>query len=137
MRGAESQTRSRRTLSAGPPFFAWGGARPRGTRSPRAAQRGGRRAQRGCGGACTAVGLGAALVRAGGAAGAGVRGGLRVDALPGSGACGGGVVGRGENGAETLRARLVLAADGTRSVAARRLRLSREPPPERRFGLVA
>src|SRR5438309_353441 len=54
--------------------------------------------------------LDAALLRAAQAAGVRVREGFRVDDLLRSGERVGGVVGRGENGAATLRARLVVAA---------------------------
>jgi menaquinone-9 beta-reductase len=83
------------------------------------------------------LGLDAALLRAAQDTGVRVREGFRVDDLLRSGGRVQGVVGRGESGAETLRARLVLAADGTCSIVARRLRLTREPAAERRFGLVA
>jgi geranylgeranyl reductase family protein len=77
------------------------------------------------------------LLRAAGAAGARVREGFRVDDLLTRGPRVTGIVGRSDHGAETVRARLVLAADGTRSVIARRLRLTRAPSAPHRLGLVA
>ncbi len=81
--------------------------------------------------------LDAAMVEAARAAGVRVREGFRVDDLLRTSTRVDGVVGRDERGDRTIRARLVLAADGSRSVVARRLGLARPAQAPRRFGLVA
>src|SRR5262249_20362872 len=83
------------------------------------------------------LGLDAALLRAARAAGVRAQEGLRVDDVLRAGARVEGVIGRSEGRRVEIRARLVLAADGSRSALARRLGLTREPPSPRRFGLVA
>src|SRR5207244_3187209 len=77
------------------------------------------------------------LLRTARAAGARVHEGFRVDDLLREGRRVIGIVGRDPSGSRELRARIVVGADGSRSVVARRLGLDRPPETPRRFGLVA
>jgi len=99
-------------------YPAAGGIAPRGLSLPRLA-------------------LDAVLLAAARAAGAQVCEGFRVDDLLERGGRVAGVSGRGDRGSMSFHSRCVLAADGTRSVAARRLGLIRSPVPPQRIGLVA
>jgi geranylgeranyl reductase family protein len=81
--------------------------------------------------------LDAALLRAAQSAGVQVREQFRVDDLLRSERRIAGVVGRDTAGRREVRARIVVGADGSRSLVARRLGLARPPRSPRRFGLVA
>jgi flavin-dependent dehydrogenase len=81
--------------------------------------------------------LDAALLHAARGAGVRVHEGFRVDDLLHSGERVAGVVGRGQEGAVRVRSRIVVGADGSRSVVARRLGLARSPRTPGRIGLVA
>jgi menaquinone-9 beta-reductase len=83
--------------------------------------------------------LDAALLDAARAAGVRVRIGLRTTALLAAptGGCGGILATREDGGVERLHARLVVGADGLRSVVARRAGLAGRPPRLRKFSLTA
>lgn len=81
--------------------------------------------------------LDATLRHAAEAGGARVRERFRVDDVLRSSQRVTGVVGRTETGSAEIRAQLVVAADGSRSVISRRLGLACPPRATQRFGLVA
>jgi flavin-dependent dehydrogenase len=90
-----------------------------------------------CGLSIPRLALDAALRFAAEAAGARVYEGFRVDELLRTGGRVVGISGRCESGPVDIRAGVVIAADGTRSLAARRAGLFCPPVEPRRIGLVA